>query len=384
MIEYNKEELYTKTCFFLIGIMISIFSIVIMSSILFCCSFGAIIIVALSRNDVIIDILSVLLLMTIIWGVYLGIFEFNFMPQAYALLIQNDSLFFWFLEGHFHAIRFLIAYPAYSISLFFDLKLDIAYGYYCAIIFSLIFSYLVAIKEKIENKNNNLYTNCLFYIFVLLLSIVMNGRICFAFLGFAILIYELDDIYFDVNQKNRKKRYINIPLGIILSTVSSGTMVVCVALLLIVFLKKAVDYYKKKKRNYKKIFIAMCIMLPIVVKGMGYVLQMINKNLLFYGGGFIGAVNMLQHGIGRIFGAPSGIMIVWLILMGVITIIINLMIIVHIKKSRYLVLIIGINISFYGLFVGFSTGSLMLVPICIVCIIGFERIIENGQVWYRA
>lgn len=173
-----------------------------------------------SRNDSFSNILGIVLLVSMIYAVYLNIFSFEFMPQARTLLDSNKSLFFWFEQGHFHAIRLLITYPAYLASIFFETDLNLAYGYYCSIVFALLYNFLVGIKNKYIYSQDNAYTNCIFILLIYILAIIMNGRICFAFLGFSMVISEMTSMYLEERPKHWVNRYINVAIGVIFSTVS--------------------------------------------------------------------------------------------------------------------------------------------------------------------
>ena len=60
----------------------------------------------------------------LITGVKIGIISLIFFPQAEVLLNTNENLFFWFKEGHVHAIRLLIAYPGFLFSKFYNISLN--------------------------------------------------------------------------------------------------------------------------------------------------------------------------------------------------------------------------------------------------------------------
>ena len=48
--------------------------------------------------------------------------DFIFIPQAETLLIGNDSVFYWFSQGHYHAIRLLVSYPGYLFHQYFNTR----------------------------------------------------------------------------------------------------------------------------------------------------------------------------------------------------------------------------------------------------------------------
>ena len=375
--------LCSKINFCIIGIITVVLGCILNSSAFFYIGLGIIIIELLSVNNVVEDVVAILLLILLISAVNVGILKFNFMPQAYALLQSNDNVIYWFVEGHFHAIRLLIAYPSYIISVYFNVPLDLSYSYYCSIIFSMIYVFLASnINFYFRKKENLLHCYLAVVFFILVLALIMNGRICFAFLGFSMLIFEMGNIYFIKTPRKWIRRYINVIIGVILSTVSSGTMVVCVSFTILMFFARVIKFKVVQKSSLR--FIFLCALgLPFIVKGVEYVWIMIDKNIVFFGGGFSGIINMLQHGVGRIFGAPSGLMVIWLVVTGVIVLIINIIVLISLRNNEYFPLFLGINIAFYGMFVGFSTGSLMLIPLAILFIFILNLFLEMYRGYER-
>ncbi len=351
-------------------------SIIFKSCNMFCIFIGISFISLNQRCDYITKTIAVIFLFVINYFLYLQLNSFEFFPQAYALLEINPSLVYWFENGHMHAIRLMIAYPGYIFQNLFGLELNVAFSYYCTIIFTLLFIKLMNIKDYFSKKKGmlDIVGICLFFVFVMILFFIMNGRICFAFLGFSVLIYEMVVLYNEANPQNWLLRYLKVMIGIILSTVSSGTMAVSCGFVGIMFIMRIIKQKKIEKGAIR--LISVCVVgSPVLFFAIKYVIKMINKNLIFFGGGFDGAINMLQHGIGRIFGTPSDTMVLWILSMGCVVLAVNICVLLYLyrKFQQKFPLLIATNISFYGSFFGFSTGSLILVPLSVITAILCDR-----------
>lgn len=345
-----------------------------------CCVAAGILLIAMNRNvDASIKAIAVFLLVFLNYLLYLHLTSFDFLPQAHYLLSMNDNLLVWFQSGHIHAIRLLIAYPGYLLQLLFDVELNQGFGGYCTIIFTLLFLFLERIKQLFGAKLSASYYDFLLFGFVVFLFFVMNGRIAFAFLGYAILINEMILFYKGRQRRQWFSRYVKIIAGIILGTVSSGTMMVCICFTVTMFVITVVRDRSIGKGAIRLISIAIAGF-PVIIYALQYVAKMIDKNVSYFGGGFLGIINMLQHGIGAVFGIPSTLMIIWMLSMGAIFLIGNLALLryVYRKSQDIFPLILSANIAFYGAFVGFSTGTLILIPLCIILLLGLRKIADKG------
>lgn len=324
-------------------------------------------------------IVAISFLEFLMYAVHLRICNFVFIPQAYDLLKYSTSLLFWFKQGHFHAIRLLIAYPAYVLSEICNIELNLAFSYYCTIVFSLIYVFVAKIVSQHAENYDIRISYCQFLI-IFMLSTIMNGRICFAYLGFIILIEEMSSYYNNENLSRWVVRYIKVVIGIVLSTVSSGTMVVCIAYTVAVFILRIIKN-KTISRGALRLFVVLAISSPVLIVGGGYVIAMINKNIVYFGS----IINMLQHGLGKVFGQISGKMVVLFVLLAIAGVIINIFVLVYCYKNFnvYLPLIIGINLSMYGLLVGFSTGSMIIIPGISISLIILSRFCEGEQLGWK-
>lgn len=326
------------------------------------------------KNDVVNKVCSCIVQGVIVCGVYLKIFVYDFIPQAYVLLKVNENVLFWIDTGHIHAIRLLIAYPSYLMSQFFDIELNLAFSYYCTIVFALLYYFLTLILKIYKVRSG--VSNCIVFIFIVILCTVMNGRVSFAFLGFAVLTYEMTVFYLIDKPGRWFERYAKLLGGVLLCTVSSGIMVESIGFIVTIYVMRTMKYrsWGKVRWGIIRLLIICIIFSRFIYNGIAYVIFMINKNITYFDGKLL---NLLQHGLGKIFGVMSGPFALLMCMIGIIVLSINIMMIIKIYRTQCstLTLILGSNLSFYGLFVGISTGSIILIPLLLLLLIRINKIL---------
>lgn len=291
--------------------------------------------------------------------------KFDFMPQAKVMLDTGETLVNYFLDNHPHAIRLLIAYPGYIISNLANIDLDYAYSYYILIIFCFfyinIFEIYLYIARFIDFYSYILVPVYIF-ISIMILSFIMNGRVIFAFLGFAIV---LKNLIYVVKSKFYMKNYFGILAGVLLSTVSSGTMlVVIIFLILIIVYLYGFKIIYAIKLNQLKMLITLSLVTPVVVVLISYVNLMLMRNINYFGGGIFGLVNMMNHGIGRYFNDSKLGLFIFLIILTILVEFSHKLIKLKLKNSEFIFSIFFISIisCCIGFIFGHSAGSLIIVP----------------------
>lgn len=377
--EMGKTKDGQSSISFFILFFIALCLTVLLNSSSMCCLAVGILLIAMERNlSSPVKLLAVFLILLLNYILYLNLTSFDFLPQAHYLLSIDDNLLVWFQTGHIHAIRLLIAYPGYLLQLVFDVELNQGFGGYCTIIFTLLFLLMERIKQLFGDKLMASYNDFLLLGFVVFLFFVMNGRIAFAFLGYAVLINELL-LFYRGTRRQWFFRYVKVIAGVILGTVSSGTMMVCICFTVAMFVIVVARERSIGKGAIRLISIGI-IGFPAILYAMQYVAKMIDKNISYFGGGFRGIINMLQHGVGAVFGIPSMLMIIWMLSMGVIFVIANwaLLRYVYCKSKDIFPLVLATNVAFYGAFVGLSTGTLILVPLYVIFLLALGKIADIG------
>lgn len=226
----------------------------------------------------------------------LNVISFKLFPQVRILLGENP--FDLIRRGHPHGFRYLISYPAVLMSKAFNMDIDAAYTIYCLVAFAFMGTMLIKTCDRIIKFNEyaslNILKGVLLATEIIILSVFMNGRLVLAYTGFSIILYVLTGIMI----KESKFNIINmivLSVAIVLTTVSSGTMMVAIfETILIIFL------YMMKEKKFKEVGVICMIMLPFIAKFGVYVIKMIKKNLDYFGGGVSGFFKMTSHGLGEI------------------------------------------------------------------------------------
>jgi len=335
--------------------------------------FNIIIILYLSEKRISIKLISILYLFLMTVLVSKKLLEFDFIPQARVILNSNPNVLYWFFVGHPHAIRLLIAYPGYIISEFYNIELNTGFSYYGISMFVIMYMLIANTLLKLSViKNFFLMKMILAVIPLLILPLLMNGRLIAAYLGFTILI-NLFVRLFNNEDLGKIKIFVIGSIGLILTMVSSGTMVV--SALYIIFLSYVFNQkHIKSKRFIKKALIFLLVLSPIFYKLLSYYWLMFMRNVNYYGGGINGTIDMLNHGIGRYLPKNNGA-IVFIIILAFVIIFLNIVYLNKLikKRNRKITIIAGINISLYGMLFGYSTGLMMIPPLIILMLLFLER-----------
>lgn len=242
-------------------------------------------------------ILELFLVTTYIVLILFGIKNFSIWDQITYYLsgdfnMNNKVLFHLFEESNPHFLRVLILYFIYQFSLLLSLDVNLVYNLVLAV---LLYMTYVFIKNIIIDIYGDVkYSILTILLFYFLLSFFMNGRIIFAIFGNALLLNAIFFNTYSIKNKITNIKFIfMIVLSLIMTSVSSGTFMVCLFSIVIFYFLTAVFNFPfiKKKIFYVKIFIFILIILflPLIIR-------FINKNLDFYNGSFL---KMLEHGFGK-------------------------------------------------------------------------------------
>lgn len=313
---------------------------------------------------------------------FLTLKEFEFLPQAKVLLDIDSSLFHWFSEGHIHAVRLLISYPGYLISEWIGIELNEGFGFYCTVIFLLFYRNIIElIKTFVQNEKNAVAYYIISILVTTILFLMMNGRIIFAFYGISLILLANMQLYNGIDISI--KHILMMAVGILLTMVSSGTLVVgtATAFMGIVFSNQIKDIIKKKWLWSIGI---LCI--PLIFVFINYFIKMVNKNITFFGGGLYGVINMLQHGLGRYLHIDNIYAVIGLLMFGILIIILNALIILRLYqlKTRIFPIIVSFNISIYGSLFGISTGTTSIIGMililfyCLDVVNSREKLVSKG------
>lgn len=290
----------------------------------------------------------------------LDVFNFSFFPQARVLIGQNPMKLL--MQVHPHSLRFVVAYPAVKMTEWFLIDIDTAYSYYCIFLLSVktILIKIIIDNIKFNKLNKRIIRTSLIMAIIIFLGSIMNGRLIPALVGMSLILNVTIQLFLGKIVFNIKVMIIFI-FAWILTTVSSGAMLV--AFLQILF---SILIYSKINKSKKMIYLIGFIFAPIIIKIIKFIILMINKNISFFGGGLDGAVNMLNHGIGKIFAKNLYIIILFIPIVIIVIFSIKKVAIWALKqKKEFIPLIISVPICIAGGMFGISTG-LMIIPTAIV------------------
>lgn len=321
---------------------------------------AAIFFIALKRE---IRLYYVLLILIILLLGALGFFNFTLFPQA-AIFTYDETKtpLYFFAAGHYHAIRFTVAYPVILITRLTGLNENIAFSLFCQII--IMPGIIISLYSYLKNfiKMNSVYKALIAGI-IICLAHFMNGRALFAFLGLSLILYVTGVALIKSALPKpfifSAKYALICALGITLAAVSSGTVIlVCLAFLTGVILLK--------RRNCRASAPAIIIISAFGVFIALHIGQMIHKNLATYE---FNIINMLWHGLGSVLKIS-----LVLLIGGVIAVcaVLPFYYVLAVKTYKFNVLL-GYPVVLIpilgacGMF-GRTTATMLFLPICISAI----------------
>jgi hypothetical protein len=240
--------------------------------------------------------------------------------------------------SHPHFLRYMLVAHIFEIHRMFGVEVNFIFG-----LEMLVFIYLIyrLIDSVLKHSNKVRISHTGLLLFLLILSLMMNGRIIYALSGGALLIYTY---YFNmINQYGALKLLLLLFTALLLLAVSTGTFVaglISIFLYLLFIIKDA----QKISAKIKYIFVVTVLAIVASVPAQIYV----NKNLSYYD---YDVMSMLDHGPGRIFNndlvLASGILFIPVILL-VILIIYKVIKKNAILLAAYSLLVPGVVVGLFG------------------------------------
>ena len=198
------------------------------------------------------------------------------------------------LSGHPHGLRYLAYYPVFAFADATGLNVHIVFSLVCCILLLMMTNISEGITFRTWNISRKSYLNNAFAIFIFLLSLLMNGRLIFAFCGYLLLI--LVGVRWLKSGRWTLGSVALLIFGCLLASVSSGTLLIALAMVGgILFVTLLRQPYALLSSPWLPISVFMTIAIfagPTIIG--------INKNLDYYGGGGMAVVHMLEHGAGGI------------------------------------------------------------------------------------
>tara|TARA_Y100000385_G_C13073506_1_gene630233 strand:- start:1037 stop:1936 length:900 start_codon:yes stop_codon:yes gene_type:complete len=276
------------------------------------------------------------------------IHDFNLWSQVIEL--RGTQMYFTDILTQAHFLRFFLVYPIFYFSDILNIDAEFLFKITCFINLSLITLNCI-FTLKFYEKNNLLFITLFFCSLFICISAFMNGRIIFSFLGFSYFVLSLHK--WEFYKINDTSLLLKIFISLFLCSVSTGTFLANV----IVLFSWMFFYFGRKKGMINIYLLSLLISLSPIIY------LYLFKNINYYGGGFTGFLNMLDHGLGFIFYLVDLDVLLLLVLNILIAGFLTVFFYFRAKKFQLLSLII-LNTTFAGFF-GFSTLTLALIPLSI-------------------
>lgn len=230
----------------------------------------------------------------------LGIVQFSLWNQITDIISYNTDPVSLLLSGHLHALRFAVVFPALWVALMTGWDQDLIFTAWVGIAI-LLCSIQVARASSLALVGNEslrrwtLFPSLLVFIGI---SFAMNGRIAFAFAGIACLL--VSQLRWHLGIHRKLTGFLLGQLGsLILMSVSTGTFMVGALVILTFALSQPVIRDGQYLRRHEAIHFGSALL--VILSLYPLLGKSLLKNIDFYGGGFVGLVRMLQHGLGRFF-----------------------------------------------------------------------------------
>lgn len=245
------------------------------------------------------DELRTLVHASIVWLAFMalvatGVKQFDMNVQGRAMWLQGFDPFEGLAIGHPHALRYLLYWPVFKVADAIGAPADRLFTPVSAGALLGLLLVMVRCEFLLSNYQGRVSAprGLGYAVILIVLAFLMNGRLVFAFAGYALMIYAVLD--FVINQRWSWSHVPAAVFGVFLTSVSSGTIAVSMLFLVLVAVPAAGLRTPAATRFCGSIILILLIFTPQVALG-------VDKNLRFFGGGFEGAVSMLKHGAGVIF-----------------------------------------------------------------------------------
>ncbi len=261
-----------------------------------------------------------------------------------------------------HFLRYLLVLPIFIASDIFVIEANLIFRAVCFLNIFLITRNCITIT-KFYNNNNGLIFLFAFAIFFIFLSILMNGRMLFSLVGYSYLLSLFHR--WDYREIDETGLFVRFLVALLMCSVSTGTFLLCIVSMLMF----SVCHTQRSKGLYISYLILFTGLLsPIII-------LYLMKNINFYGGGFYGFINMLNHGAGAVFHKFDTM--TTLLLISNFLLVLAFMTYTYLKttKYRFLILFCGSGLV-CGLF-GYSTLAMSFVPIFILILLSTISILPK-------
>ena len=291
--------------------------------------------------------------------------EFHLWPQV--TFLRGSTPDFGALLTHAHLLRYLLVFPIFWLADEIGVDFDAIYRAFAFVLLFFISRNCSKIAD-FYNFGNVVFTAFFFALTFSLVSVFMNGRIIFAFCGFSYLLAQIHR--WEDGLIGNFKVFTGLLISLFLCSVSTGTFLLCI-ICIMVWLPFV--FHRRKGSLSLYITTFLFAISPLISF---YIL----KNVTFYGGGFEGLINMLNHGAGVVLHDFSPVLVSLIVLNVAALTICTFGLLKKYKRYALITLFLAAS-AFAGLF-GFSTLTLGLIPLSVILlglILKATLILLNGS-----
>lgn len=268
---------------------------------------------------------------------------------------------------HPHGLRYFLVFPIFKLSEIINVEVDFLFSIIAIFMISLYS--LIIVNTALIFQRPNLISLVFVFILICFVFLNVNGRGVFSFLGSSIFIYVA---YCDAKMG---KFYFLSFCAFLLSSVSSGTLSVFLVWFSLFWL-----FFRHKSAFEKTIggFLIFSFFYFIF----DFVSLFVNKNIDYFGGGFIGVIHMLSHGVGAFFFLNH--QVVYLILLNLVVLLFLIFLlsfllgIQKLKRKGWMTVVFLSSGLFFGLF-GFTTALYSLPLIMILSMMAISSVFNQYE-----
>lgn len=213
--------------------------------------------------------------------ILLGEKQFHVPPQVFALI--GSSPLDLLAVGHWHALRVIVVWPAIMLAKYAGLSLSLVFSLYvllCIYALGIIMGRCLAMLRPEYGRYHAMFST-LFLFFWLPLSLLMNGRLIFGFLGISLLIFA-QLRWIKLHPKHALQwveLFLIQALGLLLCSVSTGIFTVAFGAVQAFMGLSILSHYFTTKHISKSLIIVNLCILSLFLP---YQLQAISKNYNFF------------------------------------------------------------------------------------------------------
>lgn len=303
------------------------------------------------------------------YALHKGIIHFELWGQITDFLehLTVEGGLTWELMTHIHFFRFLVVSPSILVADSLGFNPDTVFSFQLGLyLFLMPFCLYLYRPYEIRRAYKWSFIS-FFFIAYALLSLQMNGRIAFAHVGFAISIATLHA--WDQGRLRKSLFILFYIISIYLCSVSTGTIFIPPLLLMLYF---SVHFILKiRKRGFTRFDIYTLAVLILVLLALSpVIMSQLDKNLSYYDGSII---KMLSHGLGSVF---MGLLPLLPFIVMLLIIFAGFFAYLAQKYKFNVIIVMAISVAAFGGLFGYSTLSLIFLPILILLYENIEKAVN--------